>query len=76
MEKVLSIVCFVGAVASISLLVSLIVVLVQNNDSDDSTTLAQTTVATTPEPDQLCLTSACIQEASTVLAHMNLEADP
>lgn len=57
MEKVLTVVCFIGAIATISLLVSLIVVLVQSDD-------------------EVCMTQACIEESSKVLAQMNQEADP
>ena len=59
MEKVLSVVCFLGAAATIALLVSLIVVLVKSDDSEE-----------------ICVTQACIEESSSLLAHMNLNADP
>lgn len=59
MEKVLTVVCFLGAVATISLLVSLIVVLVKSDDTEE-----------------ICVSQACIEESSKLLAHMNLDADP
>jgi hypothetical protein len=61
MEKILTVTCVIGALVSIALLVSLIVVAVSNNDSD---------------LDGICLTQACIEESSTVLSQMNLEAEP
>lgn len=61
MEKVLTVVCVIVSMVSIALLVSLIVVAVSNNESD---------------LDNICLTQACIEESSTVLSNMNLDADP
>lgn len=66
MEKVLSVVCFLGAVASISLLVSLIVVLVKDDED----------VVKPEDVVEMCLTQTCIEESSKVLAQMNQEADP
>lgn len=60
MEKVLTVVCVLGAVATISLLVSLIVVLVKDDE----------------KADEICLTQTCIEESSKVLAQMNQDADP
>lgn len=60
MEKILTVICVIGALVSIALLVSLIVVAVNNNS----------------DLDDICLTQACIAESSTVLSQMNLDADP
>jgi hypothetical protein len=62
MEKVLTVVCFLGAVATISLLVSLIVVLANSDDEHSH--------------DDICMTRDCIEESSKVLAQMNQDADP
>lgn len=69
MEKVLSVVCFLGAVATISLLVSLIVVLVQSDDDEEKKDEGH-------DFSDICLSQDCIQESSKLLANMNLDANP
>lgn len=69
LEKTLTAITVVGAIVSISLLVSLIVVIVNNNNGDDDHDHGT-------ELDEICLDGACVMESSRVLAKMNQQADP
>lgn len=86
MEKALTIVATLGVLAAIGLLVGLIVVLVKDDatttDAPQTTTEVQPPNTVEPQTttlnplDGICLSQSCIHESSTVLAQMNLAADP
>lgn len=71
----MTVVCSLGALVSVALLVSLIVVAV-NNGSEDNVTTTSTTDAPEPGLDSLCLTPSCVEEASSVMSQMNQAANP
>jgi hypothetical protein len=62
LEKILTVICVLGAFLSIGLLVGLIVVAVNEENSKNG--------------DEYCLTKSCIEESLMVLNNMNLEAEP